>query len=45
MADVNFYVSGVTEGIDAVRVYNLKPSSTGFFKDIELCSEPTCDGN
>jgi len=40
--DVDFYFSDVPN-IDAVRVYNLKPSSTSFFKDIKVCS-PSCDG-
>jgi hypothetical protein len=43
-ADVGFYVSGVDDGVNAVRVYNLKPDTIGYFKDIQVCSTPTCDG-
>ena len=43
-AVVNFYYQDV-ENVDFVRVYNLKPDTVGFFKDIKACDTESCDGN
>ncbi|KAL4431795.1 hypothetical protein ABPG74_015235 [Tetrahymena malaccensis] len=42
-AEVNFYFNDVPN-IDTIRVYNLKPSTMGYFQNIMVCDSPSCDG-
>ncbi|KAL4461432.1 hypothetical protein ABPG72_015553 [Tetrahymena utriculariae] len=42
-AEVSFYFNDVPN-IDTIRVYNLKPSTMGYFQNIMVCASPSCDG-
>jgi hypothetical protein len=39
----NFYYEDKFEWTDAIMIYNLKGSTTGFIKDVKLCSGSYCD--
>jgi hypothetical protein len=39
----NFYYEDKFESADGIMIYNLKGSTTGFIKDVKLCSGSLCD--
>ncbi|EGR34089.1 hypothetical protein IMG5_024600 [Ichthyophthirius multifiliis] len=42
-AVTGFYYSDV-DNVDFIKIYNLKPNTVGYFKDIQLCDTESCDG-